>query len=135
MFFLVVDDSITMRYLIRQNLTSIGIKEGDIVLCESGEEAIDFYRYHPECFILLDWHMKGISGLEVIRQIRTGPYPSTPVIMVTSEHKRRNIEDAIRAGTDDYIIKPIKPESLKKKIVSVSKKYNLGISNPVFEDA
>jgi CheY-like chemotaxis protein len=127
MHFLIVDDSKTMRYIIFQALKSMGIREQNIFHCESGEEAVSRLKISPSCFILLDWYMGGMTGIDVLREIKTDGYPKTAVIMISTEQKRKNIQFALDSGADDYIIKPIDPPSFRKKILAVARKQGMNL--------
>ncbi len=110
---MVIDDSRTMRGIMRQVLETLG--------CAAVEEAIDgqdalskVKAFRPE-LILLDWNMPNMDGLEFLRRFRAGDR-ETPVIMVTTESSRERVVEAIRAGVDDYVLKPFTAEELAQRI-------------------
>jgi len=124
---LVTDDSKTMRYLVQQNLRAMGIPAENIVLCESGEKAIEILQCSTIDFALLDWHMTGMSGVDVLKKIRAELSLNIPVIMLTTEQKRKNIQLAVQTGADDYIIKPLDAPRFRKKILATARKYGLNV--------
>ncbi len=111
---LAIDDSATMRILISKNLEELGFN--DVMLCESGELALKILEKFTFDLVLLDWHMPGVNGLDILRFIRSRKYKETPVIMLTSEQQKDKIMLAINNGASDYIIKPLNKNRLKEKI-------------------
>lgn len=114
MRFLVVDDSVTMRRIILNSLQGIGYS--DVVEAGDGRQALD--RFHPGIgFIITDWNMPVMSGVEFARQLRARPDGQTvPILMVTTRSSREDIIAAVEAGVNNYILKPFTPQVLKEKI-------------------
>ena len=114
MKFLVVDDSITMRRIIINALQRIGYT--DVVEATDGRDALE--RLDQSIgFIITDWNMPNMSGVELTRAVRgTLVGASLPILMVTTRAAREDIIAAIDAGVNNYILKPFTPSVLKEKI-------------------
>lgn len=115
---LVVDDLSTMRAIIRDALRQLGIKGIDEA--ESGLTALIKIRRTKYDVILLDWNMPKMTGLQVLKEIRSNKKTrDVPIIMLTAEASESNILVAIQAGVNDYIIKPFTTKVLEEKILNV----------------
>jgi two-component system, chemotaxis family, chemotaxis protein CheY len=114
MKFLVVDDSATMRRIVINSLQRIGFNS--TVEASDGIEALD--RFDASIgFIITDWNMPNMSGVEFCRALRARPGGATvPILMVTTRSVREDILVAIEAGVNNYIVKPFTPQVLKEKI-------------------
>lgn len=114
MKFLVVDDSATMRRIVINSLQRIGY--ADIVEAEDGSDA--FSRFDGSIgFVITDWNMPNMTGLELARAVRAHPDGATvPILMVTTRSVREDIVAAVEAGVNNYIVKPFTPQVLKEKI-------------------
>ncbi len=128
---LAIDDSNTMRILISKSLKEIGYT--DVTLCESGALAMNIITNSKFDLVLLDWHMPGINGLEVLKFIKNGKHKNTPVIMLTSEQQKVNIVRAIDSGAADYLIKPLNNIRLKDKIVKILGHNEKKVEKPITE--
>jgi len=116
--FLVVDDMSTMRKIVRTILNQFGYTNIDEA--ENGKEALAKLKVGNYQFVLLDWNMPEMDGLETLKNIRADEkLKNIPVIMVTAEAKKENVLMAIQAGANNYIVKPFTPEVLKEKIEKV----------------
>jgi two-component system, chemotaxis family, chemotaxis protein CheY len=114
MKFLVVDDSLTMRRIIINALQRIGYT--DAVEASDGKEALEKFDASIG-FVITDWNMPNMSGLEFARAIRSDPVRgSVPILMVTTRGAREDIVSAVEAGVSNYILKPFTPSVLKEKI-------------------
>jgi two-component system chemotaxis response regulator CheY len=114
MKFLVVDDSVTMRRIIINALERIGYT--DAVEASNGQEALSQFNASFG-FIITDWNMPEMSGVEFARAIRADPNGrSIPILMVTTRGAREDIVTAVEAGVNNYILKPFTPSVLKEKI-------------------
>ena len=114
---LVVDDSQTIRKLITRILHSLNIQTRE---AESGEAAYEECRRAMPEVILLDWQMPGMDGLEFLKKLRSDPAGAAPkVIFCTTESTLENIDLAIEAGADEYIMKPFDEEILSSKLTMV----------------
>lgn len=116
MKFLVVDDSSTMRRIIKNSLKRIGFE--DIVEAENGKDALE--KMADIDIILTDWNMPEMDGLEFVKRVRSGN-PSIPILMVTTNAAKDDIVEALKNGVNNYIVKPFTPETLKEKVESVLK--------------
>ncbi len=117
---LLVDDMATMRRIIRTILAQLGFK--NVVEAEDGEVALQKLREGNFDFVITDWNMPKMTGLELVQAIRSDEkLKSIPVLMVTAEAKKENVIAAIKAGVNNYIVKPFTPETLKKKIDDIFK--------------
>jgi two-component system, chemotaxis family, chemotaxis protein CheY len=114
MKFLVVDDSATMRRIVINSLQRIGFN--DTVEAGDGVEALALFD--PSiAFVITDWNMPNMTGLEFTRALRARPDGATvPILMVTTRSVKEDILAAIEAGVNNYIVKPFTPQVLKEKI-------------------
>ena len=114
MKFLVIDDSATMRRIVINSLQRIGFS--DTVEAGDGMEALE--RFDASVgFIITDWNMPNMSGVDFTRALRARPDGSgVPILMVTTRSVREDILAAIEAGVNNYIVKPFTPQVLKEKI-------------------
>jgi two-component system chemotaxis response regulator CheY len=114
MKFLVVDDSVTMRRIMLNALQRIGYT--DAVEASDGHEALSKFD-ESIGFVVTDWNMPVMSGLEFTRAVRATPAGQTvPILMVTTRGAREDIVTAVEAGVNNYILKPFTPSALKEKI-------------------
>jgi CheY-like chemotaxis protein len=90
-------------------------REFEVWTANSGEEAIQEVKKIKPQLVLLDVHMPGMDGMNVLRQIKQN-YPAIKVIMVTALETREKIEEAMRLGADNYITKPLSLEYLEKDV-------------------
>lgn len=112
---LVVDDYATMRRIIKNLLGELGF--ANIVEAEDGASAWRVLAQGGIDFVITDWNMPGMTGLELLQKIRGEPATrATPVLMVTAEAKREQIVEAAKAGVNGYIVKPFTANTLKDKI-------------------
>jgi two-component system chemotaxis response regulator CheY len=116
--FLVVDDFATMRRLMKSNLHDLGYTE--INEADDGRSALTILKQGNTDFLVTDWNMPGMSGLELLQAMRADPQlKKVPVLLVTAEAKRDQIIEAARAGVDGYVVKPFTSETLKAKIEKI----------------
>jgi two-component system chemotaxis response regulator CheY len=112
---LLVDDSKTMRMIQRKALLALG----DVVIAEAGDgvEAMTAIKARPTAFdlIILDWNMPNMNGLELVTKIRETD-KTTLLIMATTEAEKPRVLDALRAGVNNYVVKPFTAESLQEKV-------------------
>ncbi|NPA12840.1 MAG: response regulator [Aquificae bacterium] len=115
---LVVDDMATMRRIIKGLLEQLGYKNIDEA--EDGKVALQKLKSQKYDFVITDWNMPNMTGLELVQEIRKDPeLKHLPVLMVTAEAKKENVLMAIKAGVNNYIVKPFTPEVLKEKIEKI----------------
>ena len=112
---LVVDDQKSMRGLLRFALLQMGFETIDGA--ESGEDAIKKLTTVRYDLIITDMHMGGVSGLGLLKAIRSHPVlRSTPVIMATSETSSDTVRQAKMLGVDAFILKPVDPNALQSRV-------------------
>lgn len=117
---LIADDHFLIRQFVKRTLVDSGIENIDLV--NDGNEAIDSINASIENkdlydIVFLDWNMPILSGIDVLAYIRTKPtYQNSAVVMFTAESEKQNIMKAIKMGATSYILKPIAPMELNKKI-------------------
>lgn len=112
---LVVDDFATMRKIIKNILKKLGFQ--NIAEAEDGVSALEVLKKQEIDFIVSDWNMPNMSGLELLKAIRSDEaLKDKPVLMVTAEAQKENIVEAIKAGVNNYVVKPFTPETMKEKI-------------------
>jgi two-component system chemotaxis response regulator CheY len=115
---MVVDDSMTTRRIIINCLHRLGFKE--IVEAENGKKAFETLTQVGADLILTDWNMPEVSGLEFVQKVRSHDnLKKTPIIMITTNSSKEEVLEALRAGVNNYIVKPFTPETLKEKILSI----------------
>jgi two-component system chemotaxis response regulator CheY len=110
---LVADDDDLTRTLIILALGAVGIK--DTMAAVDGEEVLKLIQRRPFDLLILDWHMPGKSGLEVVKAVR-GRGSQVPIMMVTGESARDQVVEALLAGASDYILKPFDAKTLWSKL-------------------
>jgi len=114
MKFLVVDDSATMRRIVLNSLQRIGFNAA--VEAEDGLDALNKFDSSIG-FVITDWNMPNMSGIDFARALRARPDGRTvPILMVTTRSVREDILAAVEAGVNNYIVKPFTPQVLKEKI-------------------
>ena len=111
---LIVDDSRFIRNHLRGLLSPLGIE------CEEAANGADglatLHAAEPFDLALLDWNMPGMTGLEMLRQMRAEGFTSVKVLMVTTEAENEYILRALEAGADEYLMKPFEPDALSGKL-------------------
>jgi two-component system chemotaxis response regulator CheY len=117
---LVVDDFATMRKVIRNLLKQIGYE--DIMEAEDGAAALRTLKGQKIDFIVSDWNMPNMSGLELLKAVRgSDDLKELPFLMVTAEALKDNVVAAVKAGVSNYIVKPFTAEVLNEKIEKIVK--------------
>jgi len=117
---LLVDDSRTMRNIWKKVLGKIDGVE--ITEAEDGAEGLAAASEQgPFDLILLDWNMPKMDGLTMLQKVREKKI-ATPVIMVTTEAEKPRIIEAIKAGANNYLVKPFTPDALQSKVEETLKK-------------
>lgn len=113
---LVVDDSSTMRRIIKNTLQRLGYE--DIFEAENGIEAWDILDKNSDMGVLItDWNMPEMNGLELVKKTRADSrFTDIPIIMITTEGGKVEVITAIKAGVNNYIVKPFTPQVLKEKL-------------------
>ena len=117
---LVVDDMSTMRRIIRTILNQLGYS--NIEEAENGKQALAKLKKEKFDFVITDWNMPEMDGLSLVKAIRSDEeLKHLPVLMVTAEAKKENVMEALKAGVNNYIVKPFTPEVLKEKMEKIFK--------------
>ncbi|MDD3125558.1 MAG: response regulator, partial [Candidatus Kapabacteria bacterium] len=111
---LVVDDSPTMRRIVINALKSFGYT--DIVEAEDGQDALEKMNLNAVDFVVTDWNMPNMSGVELTKAIRaTEQWKSLPILMVTTRGLKQDIIEALKARVNNYVVKPFTPQVLSEK--------------------
>jgi two-component system chemotaxis response regulator CheY len=117
---LVVDDFATMRKVIRNLLKQSGFE--NVTEAEDGVVALNILKTTKMDFVISDWNMPNMTGIELLRSVRADAELSkTPFLMVTAESLKENVVEAVKAGVSDYIVKPFTHEVLGEKIEKIMK--------------
>jgi two-component system, chemotaxis family, chemotaxis protein CheY len=118
MRFLVVDDFSTMRRIVKNFLVDLGYS--NITEADDGNTALPILKAGGIDFLVTDWNMPGMPGLELLKAVRADPaLASLPVLLVTAEAKREQIVEAAQAGVNGYVVKPFTALTLKEKISKI----------------
>jgi two-component system, chemotaxis family, chemotaxis protein CheY len=113
--FLVVDDFSTMRRIIKNLLQDLGYV--NVTEADDGNTALPLLKEGKFDFLITDWNMPGMPGLELLKHVRADSrLAKMPVLMLTAEAKREQIVEAAQAGVSGYVIKPFTAATLKEKI-------------------
>ncbi len=121
MKFLVVDDFSTMRRIVRNLLKELGFTNVDEA--EDGVVALQKLRGGNFEFVVSDWNMPNMTGIELLRNIRAdADLKGLPVLMVTAEAKKENIIEAAQAGASGYVVKPFTAATLEEKLNKIFEK-------------
>lgn len=122
--FLVVDDFSTMRRIVRNLLKELGFTHVDEA--EDGTAALQKLRSTNFDFVVSDWNMPNMNGLELLKAVRGDDrLKRLPVLMVTAEAKKENIIEAAQAGASGYIVKPFTAAVLEEKLTKIFEKTGL----------
>ena len=114
---LVVDDFSTMRRIVRNLLAELGFATANMQEADDGNSALTALRSSHVDFVVTDWNMPGMTGIDLLRAIRADPaLKALPVLMVIAENSREQIIAAAQAGVNGYIVKPFTAVTLKEKI-------------------
>ena len=116
--FLVVDDFSTMRRILRNLLKELGFTNVDEA--EDGQVALHKLRSQPYEFVVSDWNMPNMTGIELLRAVRADTQlRHLPFLMITAEAKCENIIEAAQAGASGYIVKPFTAATLEEKLAKI----------------
>lgn len=115
---LIVDDFSTMRRIIKNLLRDLGFTNTSEA--DDGSTALPMLKSGDFDFLVTDWNMPGMTGIELLKAVRADPkLSSLPVLMVTAEAKRDQIIEAAQAGVNGYVVKPFTAAALKEKIEKI----------------
>lgn len=124
---LIVDDFSTMRRIIKNLLRDLGLN--NTFEADDGATALPMLESGDFQFVVTDWNMPVMQGIELVRAIRSSPNPklnSLPILMVTAESKREQIIEAAKAGVNGYIVKPFTAATLKEKLDKIFERVDGG---------
>ncbi|MBI5855887.1 MAG: chemotaxis response regulator CheY [Nitrospirae bacterium] len=117
---MVVDDMSTMRRIVKNILKQIGFS--NVEEAENGKDAFEKIKRGGFGFVVSDWNMPVMTGIELLRAIRADAELKTlPVMLVTAEAQKENIIEAVQAGVSNYIVKPFTAEQIQEKIGKIFK--------------
>lgn len=119
---LVVDDFPTMRRIVKNLLKQLGFENIDEA--EDGVQALGKLKGGNYGLVVSDWNMPNMEGIELLRHVRQlePPIKDVPFLMVTAEAEKEKVIEAIKAGVDNYIVKPFTAEILKEKLEKIADK-------------
>lgn len=121
---LVVDDFSTMRRIVRNLLKELGYANVDEA--EDGVVALQKLAGGGFQFVVTDWNMPNMTGIELLRAIRAdATLKHLPVLMITAEAKKENIIEAAQAGASGYIVKPFTAATLEEKLGKIFEKFGM----------
>ena len=110
---LLVDDSKTMRSIQKSVLTQLGYTEIEEA-CDGQDALSKVGAFQPD-LMLVDWNMPNMDGITFVKHVRQND-KTTPIIMVTTESEKSRVIEAIKAGVNNYVVKPFTPDSLSQRI-------------------
>ena len=113
---LIVDDSAVMRKVLRGALSRAGID--DVAEAEDGQIAVTACEGEEFGLVLMDWNMPNMLGIDAVKAIRDMG-KTMPIVMVTTEAEKSRVVDALKAGANNYVIKPFEPQAIVAKIQQV----------------
>lgn len=115
---LIVDDSMAMRAIVIETISKFAKNSNHSYFeAANGAEALALLEKNQIDLMLLDWNMPKVDGLELVKQVRkNNVYQEIPIIMVTAMTSRHDVMTAIKAGVTDYVMKPVRDETLWEKI-------------------
>jgi CheY-like chemotaxis protein len=117
---LIVDDNTYMSKVTRMMLLNLGAKS--VIEAADGLAALEAIRTSDPDIMLLDWDMPVLNGIEVLRIVRSPgvfPHPNLPTIMLTNNARRSHVNEAMRAGAHEFLIKPTSPKALRDRLTSI----------------
>ena len=117
---LIVDDNAFMRKVTRMMLTNLGAKS--VIEAADGLAALEAIRTRDPDIMLIDWDMPVLNGIEVLRIVRSPgvfPRPNLPAIMLTTPASRAQVAEAMRAGVNEFLLKPTSPKALRDRLAAI----------------
>mgnify|MGYP003965294707 FL=1 len=115
---LVVEDESTSSKLMTYHLKMMGFK--NVIEVTGGDTAIKQLKKEKADLVIADWHMPNMNGLNLFRTLREEEaWQDIPFLMVTVEKDHQKVQEAIQAGVREYIVKPIKGETFKRKVLEL----------------
>ena len=117
---LVVDDMSTMRRIVKNILKQLGFN--NLEEAENGQDALTKLHADTYGFVVSDWNMPVMMGIDMLRAIRADEkLKKIPVLMVTAEAQKENLMEAVQAGVSNYVVKPFTAETMQDKINKIFK--------------
>ncbi|WHZ14765.1 MAG: Chemotaxis regulator - transmits chemoreceptor signals to flagellar motor components CheY [Nitrospira sp.] len=117
---LVVDDMSTMRRIVKNILKQLGFN--NLEEAENGQDALTKLHADTYGFVVSDWNMPVMMGIDMLRAIRADEkLKKIPVLMVTAEAQKENLLEAVQAGVSNYVVKPFTAETMQEKINKIFK--------------
>ncbi|MCC2643189.1 MAG: cheY [Nitrospira sp.] len=117
---LVVDDMSTMRRIVKNILKQLGFN--NLEEAENGQDALTKLQADSYGFVVSDWNMPVMMGIDLLRAIRADEkLKKIPVLMVTAEAQKENLMEAVQAGVSNYVVKPFTAETMQEKINKIFK--------------
>ena len=118
---LVVDDFSTMRRIVKNLLMQLGFNQ--IEEAEDGKVALNKLNAGKFDFVISDWNMPNMMGIDLLRSVRSDPVlKSIPFMMITAESQKDNVLQAVQAGVSNYVVKPFTADTLETKLAMIFKK-------------
>jgi two-component system chemotaxis response regulator CheY len=115
---LIVDDMATMRRIVKNILKQLGFS--NVEEAENGQDGLQKLRTDTFGFVVSDWNMPVMTGIDMLRAIRADDkLKAIPVLMVTAEAQQANLVEAIQAGVSNYIVKPFTAETMQEKMAKI----------------
>lgn len=115
---LIVDDFSTMRRIIKNLMRDLGFT--NTAEADDGSTALPLLQNGNFDFLVTDWNMPGMTGIELLKAVRADDrLKDMPILMVTAEAKREQIVEAAQAGVNGYVVKPFTAAVLKEKIEKI----------------
>ena len=112
---LIIDDEATLRKTLARILQQVGF---EVTTAENAEQGLDFLKTTSFDLIFTDLRMPGIQGLDALRMIHK-QYPTLPVVLFTAQPDVNSAVEALRHGATDYLLKPLKPEVIIERAISI----------------
>ena len=114
---MIVDDSVTMRRIIKRTMRMSGLEFDEIEEAGNGREALEKLNESPVDIILCDVNMPEMNGTELVREVRQmDSCADTKIVMVSTESSEEFIDEMMTNGANGYITKPFSPEKFEEKI-------------------
>lgn len=122
---LVVDDMTTMRKIVMKNLMDLGFT--NLMEAADGVKGWEIFSTAnpPVGLVLSDWNMPNCTGIDLLKRVRADQkFNKTPFILITAEAEQHQVAEAVKAGVDNYLVKPFTKEQIVSKLEAVYKKYS-----------
>ncbi len=115
---LAVDDSATMRRIIKNQLKASGVE--DVDEASNGREALMLLDRRQYDLLITDWNMPEMCGLDLVMEVRrTEPIKNMPILMITTVSAKEDIVNALKAGVNNYVVKPFDAATLQAKVAQL----------------